>query len=339
MRRFLFALLLMAGVLFLLTHLAEVEQVAATLQRGSLAFVGLAIVMQAVWLVNVAASYRSIYRLLGVEEELWRLFFLASSANFINVVTPSGMVGGVALFVSEARQKGYSPAKAALAGVLFILFEYAGFFVVLILGLIVLVRRNDLTASEIVAAGLLFLLTITLLLLLFLGLRSAQTLGRTLAGMARAINFIVHPFIRRNYLDEQDAHHFAAEAAEGLALIRGNIRGLAWPLALSLSSKAILIIVMFLVFVAFKTPYSTGTLIGGFTIAYLFTIISPTPSGIGVVEGLLAVGLHSLNVELGAAAVITVAYRGVTFWLPLLWGIIAFRIWGRRTILPVGGEA
>jgi uncharacterized membrane protein YbhN (UPF0104 family) len=39
--------------------------------------------------------------------------------------------------------------------------------------------------------------------------------------------------------------------------------------------------------------------------------------------------LTSLNVPLASAAVITLAYRGVTFWFPLLLGFVALR-WTER---------
>ena len=97
------------------------------------------------------------------------------------------------------------------------------------------------------------------------------------------------------------------------------------PAALALSSKALLISILFLMFLAFKVPFSVGTLIAGFSIGYLFLIVSPTPAGIGVVEGALTLALNSLNVSLGAAAVLTLAYRGITFWVPLLGGMLAFR--------------
>ncbi|MCC6986088.1 MAG: flippase-like domain-containing protein, partial [Anaerolineales bacterium] len=63
----------------------------------------------------------------------------------------------------------------------------------------------------------------------------------------------------------------------------------------------------------------------GFSIAYLFLIVSPTPSGIGIVEGIMPVALTSLNVNWSQSVVITLLYRAVTFWFPLAVGAWAFR--------------
>jgi hypothetical protein len=65
--------------------------------------------------------------------------------------------------------------------------------------------------------------------------------------------------------------------------------------------------------------------VGGFSIGYLFLVVSPTPSGLGVVEGMLALALNTLRVKWEAAVLITLTYRAVTFWFPLGVGAIAFR--------------
>lgn len=338
MRKFFVALVLFFGVVFLITNFAQVEAVLETLQRGDWRYLGLALIVQGFWLVNVAASYRAIYRALGIYEPLERLFLMAAAATFINVVTPSAGVGGATLFAVQAKQHGYSPIRATLAGMLNLLFEYAAILCVAALGLVVLFRRNDLSGAEIVATGVVALLAIILGTVLFLGMQSEHALDRALTLGARAVNRVLHPFLRRDYLSESRAHEFAHDAAGGLIELREDFRKdprtLAWPFALALSNRALLLTVFFLMFMAFKTPFSPGTIIAGFAIGYLFLIVSPTPAGIGVVEGMLTVTLSSLNVPLGSAAVITLAYRAFTFWLPLVVGMVALRAL-ERTAPPV----
>jgi len=112
---------------------------------------------------------------------------------------------------------------------------------------------------------------------------------------------------------------------EGIAELRRTPTDLIYPLLLALSNKSILFLIFFLIFRAFQVPISIGTLVAGTSLAYLFRIVSPTPSGVGVVEGLLTLALRSMYVPGNDALVITLAYRGVTFWFPLLIGGIAFR--------------
>ena len=79
-------------------------------------------------------------------------------------------------------------------------------------------------------------------------------------------------------------------------------------------------------FLSFQVPFTAGTIIGGFAISYLFLIVSPTPSGIGIVEGVMPLALTSLRVPWSQAVIITLTYRGITFWAPLGIGAIALRL-------------
>ena len=44
-------------------------------------------------------------------------------------------------------------------------------------------------------------------------------------------------------------------------------------------------------FFAFDVDFTPATVVAGFSIAYLFLIVSPTPAGIGIVEGVMTVAL------------------------------------------------
>lgn len=338
MRKLIAAVALLVGIFFVSLRAPEVQEIADTLHRGKLVFLLIAAGIQAVWMINVGASYRAIYRALGLEERIEDLVLLSTAANFVNVIAPSAGVGGIAVFVTDARRKGYSGGRVTVAGVLYVLFEYAAILCVLALGLLVLVRRNNLTSAEIIASSLLVAVAVGMTALMILGARSEKALGRVLAWMARSVNRILQPLIHRPYLSESRAREFAHDAAAGLRKVRSQPYRLLTPALLALSSKALLVSVLFMTFLAFGVPYSVGTIIAGFSIGYLFLIVSPTPAGIGVVEGALTLALTSLSVSLGDAAIITLAYRGITFWLPLAMGILAFRlISNREKISPIVG--
>jgi uncharacterized protein (TIRG00374 family) len=331
MRKWIVAIALLLGVYFVIGKIAELQVIVDTLKRGDLYFIFLAFLIQLLWLVNQAASYRSIYRLLGLNEEIRNLVVMAAAANFVNVVAPSVGVGGIAIFVSQARRNSYSSARVMAAGVLFVLFEYLGFLAVLAFGLIVLIRRNNLTAAELTASAILVIAAIAVAVLVYLGMRSSRQLGHLLAWMAKQINRILRPFLHHDHLSEARARAFAMDMATGLHEARHQHQSLILPAILAVSSKVLLILVLLLMFLAFKVPFTLGVLVAGFSIGYLFLIVSPTPAGIGFVEGALTLALNSLNVPLGEAAVITAAYRGITFWVPLLEGMLAFRWLSRES--------
>lgn len=325
MQKFIVVLVLFLGVVVVMLSFGQLEQTLKTLRNGDLRYLFLAIVLQVGWFLVVGLTYRSIYKLLGMNASLLDLTLLAAAANFVNIVMPIAGVGGVAVFVHAARKKGQASGKVTLAAALFLLFDQAAFLAVLALGMIVLIRRNDLGAGEITAALIFLGIASLLATTLYLGTRSVDAMGRFLARLARLVNLVLRPFLRRDYLREERAHEFAHEMADGLTALPARPRGLLLPLFLAFFNKSLLIGILWLAFLSFNVPYSIGTVIGGFAIGYLFIIVSPTPSGIGVMEGVMALGLKSLRVNWHAAVILTLAYRALTFWLPLAVGGVAFR--------------
>lgn len=338
MRKFLFAIVFLLAGLFITLRFAEVQQVWETLTQGDLRFIGLALLLEALWITNIAASYKVIYRAMGIDERYERLILISTAANFVNVVAPSAGMGGMAVFISEAKRGGYSPGRVTAAGILAVLFDYLGFFVLLVTGLFVLFRRNNLSYVEIIASTVLFCIASFLAYLIFIGIRSADLLGKVLARLTHRMNHITRRVVHREYLSEHRARLFAQEMSSALKEIAKRPLYLSQGVLLGLSSKIILVVILALMFMAFKVPFSKGTVIAGFSIGYLFWIVSPTPAGIGFVEGGLALALSTLYVPLGAAAIITLAFRGITFWIPLLIGMIAFRILARMDELREKSE-
>jgi uncharacterized protein (TIRG00374 family) len=325
MRRVVVIIILLLAISLVIFGFSELKNVVDTLQKAHPWFLALAFLVQALWFFVLGWIFQSIYAALGLWESKRRLTLVAAASAFVSIVTPSAGLGGLALFVTDGRARGLPPGKVTLAGALYILLDQAAFLCVLAVAMVVLIRRNNLGAGEITASLILLSIACVLAFLLFLGYRSAEALGNALAWIARLVNHIVRPLIHREYLSEARAHSFAHEIAEGLSSLPERPRSLILPFVLSLANKVLLMGVLICSFLSFDVPFSAGTIIGGFAIAYLFLIVSPTPSGIGVVEGIMALALSSLRVEFSRAVIITLAYRGITFWLPLAIGALAFR--------------
>jgi uncharacterized protein (TIRG00374 family) len=325
MRKLLILIVLFLAITLIIFSFSELQDVIQTLQHANIGFVALAVLAEVAWFFVLGWMFQSLYALLGLKESIERLTLLASAGSFVGVVTPSAGVGGLAIFIADGQGRGHPSGKVTVAGALYALLDQAAFLCVLALGIVVLIRRNHLGAAEITASLILLAVAIFLAFLLYLGYRSTEALGNVLARLARIVNAVVRPFIHRQYLSEARAHEFAADISSGLAAVPSRPRSLIQAFLLSLGNKLLLMTVLVFSFLSFDVPFSAGTIVGGFAIAYLFLIVSPTPSGVGVVEGVLAVALHSLGVEFSAAVIVTLAYRGVTVWLPLAVGALAFR--------------
>ena len=330
MRKFLFVLVLFLGAAFVYLSFGELESILQTLQHGNIWFLLLAVLIQLAWFFMMGLIYQSLYHVLDMNESVTRLALLSASTTFVNIVAPTIGMSGMAFFIGHATRNGRPAGKVTIITMLGLFLDYAAFLFVLALGLIVLFRRNDLDPAELAASGVMFAIAAGFGFLLYLGSRSADALGNVLAGMARLVNRVVNPVIHRPYLSEARAHEFAHEMAEDLKSLPEKYHSLLIPLLYSLGGKALLMCVLLSVFLAFQVPVTAGTIIGGFAIAYLFLIVTPTPAGVGIVEGVMPLALSSLRVPWSEAVVITLAYRGITFWLPLAIGAVAFRVLQRE---------
>ena len=326
MRKFIFILILFLGAAFVYLSFGELESIIETLRHGNFWFILLAILIQLAWFLMMGLIYQSLYHVLDMEESVTRLSLLSASATFITIIAPTVGMSGMAFFIAHAVRGGKSVGKVTVVTMLGLFLDYSAFLVILTLGLIVLFRRNDLDPTEIAASGVMFAIAAGFGFLLYLGSRSAEALGNVLARLARLVNRVVDPFLHRAYLSEERAHEFAHEMAGDLKALPEKYQSLLVPLLYSLAGKALLMCVLLLVFMAFKVPFTAGTIIGGFAIAYLFLIITPTPAGVGIIEGVMPLALSSLRVPWSEAVVITLAYRGVTFWIPVAVGAVAFRM-------------
>lgn len=325
MKKFLVVVILFLGIAVVVLSFGELETIMLTLQKAHLRYFILAILIQVTWFFTTGRMYQSVYRLLGMDESISNLSRIAAAANFINIVAPTAGMGGVALFAAEARGRGHPTGKVTVAAALFLSLDHAAFLFILSLGLIVLFRRNDLTAGDISASLFMLGIAISYAFILYLGYRSEEKLGNLLAKLVRGINRTVKLFRKENYLSEDRAHEFAHEVSEGFSGLTEKPSSLLRPIFWGILDKVLLMLVLACAFLSFEVPFTIGTIIAGFSIAYLFLIVSPTPSGIGIVEGLMPVALSSLNVDWSQAVVITLTYRTVTFWVPFGIGAWAFR--------------
>ncbi len=325
MRKFFIALALLLGVVFIIARFSEMQGILEVLSHGKIGYIFIALLLQLVWIAVVGFTYSSIYTVLGIQARPAFMARLAAAATFVNVVAPAGGLGSVAVFISNARAHGHSAARVTVASVLFLWLEYGATLIMLTFGLGEMARRNNLHWSEITASLILLAGALGIAILLYLGMISSDLLGKVLDRAAKVVNWCLRPFIRRDYLSTERAHSFALELAEGIGALRLNPNGLLRPAFLALLNKTILVLILGVTFLAFDVRPEPGMIIAAFSIAYLFLIVSPTPAGIGIVEGVMTVSLRSLNIPIETAAVVTLAYRGVTFWFPLLVGMLTLR--------------
>ena len=325
MRKVILWVVVAMAVAFIIFSITELESIIAAVKTGNFAFLLLAVTLEIVCLINNAANYRTLFRLVGLEDTLGHIFKLSTASTFINMIAPSGGFGGMALFIDAARRRGHSSAKVMVVGILYVIYEYLSLLFVVALGFVALIRRHDLTTGEIIAASVLLLFVILFTLILYFGYHSTKPLGEFMYKAATWVNRRLRPLFHRDLIRAESAHMLAAEIAEGVEALQGKRKGLVTPFLYALANKALLMGVLTSIFLSLKVPFSSGTIVAGYSIAQLFFYIMPTPAGVGFVEGIFPVTLKALLVPFAKAVLITLIYRGITVWFSFIIGFLSFQ--------------
>jgi phosphatidylglycerol lysyltransferase len=324
-RRWLFWLLFTAFIWVVITRMSEIRNLADILVQGQWEWVLVAVLLQMVYYVVLAASYQSAFWAVEVKGRLWDLLPVTFAALFVNVVAPSGSVSGMAVWADDSARRGQSAARTMAGVLLQLIADFSAFTLILIVGMVYLFIWHDLKVYEVIGAAILLGLTIGLCGILALGLWRPGLLKRLLSWLQGVMNGLARRLKRANFLEEDWAEKNATEFTEASIAIGRYPKRLALTLGIAFIGHLIDLTSLYVLFLAFHQPVTFGVLVAGYAMGILFWIVSPTPQGIGVVEGMMALVFTSLHVPSAVATTVTLAFRGLSFWLPLLVGFIILR--------------
>jgi phosphatidylglycerol lysyltransferase len=324
-RGWLFWLLAIAFLWIVASRFTEIAKLTTTLAQGQWQWVLVAALLQVLYYLVFAAVYQSAFSAVQVSSRIRDLVYLVLASVFVNTAAPTGGASGAALFVDDATRRGQSAARATAGTLLVTVADLGTFVLVMIAGLAHLLVVHDLQTYEVVAAVALLALVGGLGSVLSLGLWAPHRLQDVLGWIQQTVNRLATRLRRPALLPEKWAEANAREFAEAAAAIAKHPGRLARILAIALAAHLVDLVSLYVLFLAFHEPVSLGVLVTGYAVGVLFWIVSITPQGIGVVEGVMALVYASLGVPAAQSTVIVLAYRGLTFWLPLLIGFVLLR--------------
>jgi len=325
-RQWVWRFLFVAFIWLVVTQFAEIEKLVLTAMDGQVGWLALAIIFQFVYYSLYSNVFRLAMRMLGVNLP-WRIMLPSTFASmFVNVVAPLGGASGVAIFMDQAIRRKQSPARTAAAAMLALISDFTAFSLILITGLTYLFYYKDLKVYEVIAAALLLLLTIGMTLILLLGLWQPDLLRRLLEWTHRFVQLLFGRFKRSSPLmPDWVEKTFDDFVGIGLA-IRSKPKNLLKLFLVSFTAYTMDLISLWMIFLAFGQNVHFGVLVAGFSMGILFWVITITPQGIGLVEGMMALVYTSLGFPANVATVIALTFRGLTFWLPFFLGFIFLQV-------------
>ncbi len=325
-----YLLLAAAFVYAMYQYRDQLADIATVIQQGVWYFVVATVFVLAVAMYNQAMLYTSIYRLLAIPSGRHELLPVYLVRRFVTVAAPSGGFSGWVPFIQFARQRDIAVGKVFAANLVYTILWYSTFFIFLFIGLITLFLAHDLQWFEVSAALIMLITDVIMIVGLVLAWVAPATLEKVLRWLAKTMTRVFGWFRREPPIKERQFIRFATDLDSAVDQMRlAGMRRLLTPVAHALLNEGLHIIMFLLVGLAFGVRLNFGVLVAAYSVSVLFFVVSPTPGGIGFVEGTLILVLTALGVRAHNATVITLAYRGISFWLPFVLGFAALR-WFRQ---------
>lgn len=324
-RRWIFWILVIIFIWVVISRYSEIKKLADTLLTGQWQWVIAAILCCFVYYLAYTALYWSALQTVGVKSRLVELLPIMFSSIFMNVAVPIGGASGMSLFVDDAGRRGQSAARAAIGTLLVMVADFSAFLIVLVTGMVYLITHHSLKYYESIVAVVLLLVIGTMTGFLLLGLWRPEWLQKILTWVQKFANRIARLIRRPDFLDDAWVEKNRAEFTEASIAIAAQPGLLIRTMAIAFAAHMVNLTTLFFLFMAFHEKVHFGVLVAGYAMGILFWIISITPQGIGVVEGMMTLVFASLGVPIERATVIALSFRGLTFWLPLAIGFILLR--------------
>jgi uncharacterized protein (TIRG00374 family) len=325
LRRWLFWLAVIGFIWFLASRLGDLKQLAGVLAAGHWLWILAAAASQIGYFVLFAWMFQAAFSAVGVQTRVHELVPVVLGAVFVNTLAPSGGTAGMALYADNAVRRGQSGTRATAGALLATVVDFFAFAAVLLAGMAHLFAHNQLNTAELAAAALLTLVSAVQVAVLILALGHPKSLLRALRWVQRAAERLFRAFHHVSPLHVDWAEATTDQLADAARIFRTHPLRIAKSFTIGIASNAISISTLYFLFLAFGQPPSMGVLVSGYAMAILFLNVSPVPQGIGVVEGFMTLVFTSLGVPAASALAVTLAFRGMSLWVPIVLGFLLLR--------------
>lgn len=295
----------------------EIRRAFQTLSDGAAGLVLVAIALECLWVFTLAQVYRSSLIGLGGSATMSGALRVSMGAFTLSRVLPGGGAVGALFAAREFIRAGNRAEVTLIALVSAGWVSLTALTLLLLTGVGVGVVAGSLTANYLILPAAVLGVLAATGLLATLAARRLSWRGRVARGLERVFRGWGAGMSRVDI--ESALYDRGRRGVGGLARVFG------WS-AISWALDAAALAVMF---AAFGHPLGVGVLTVGYGVANLIQALPEvTPGWLGVIEGSLSLTYAGLGVPAGVAVVVILAYRSISFWMPVAaglphaWGII-----------------
>jgi len=309
------------AVAFAAANRSQVPLVARVLRQANPRFVGLALAICALGLLNQAALHHATQRAVGLRPRFMKSLQAATAALFLNLVVKSGGMAGATAFV-RADPGGHRRGRVVVAYLLATLLGQLTFAVVLAASLVLIWEDGRLTSVD-MAASLVFAgIMAGVLAALVAGLHSREALRRVhslprrIALRARTILGPPNAASPRGGAD----HSGADDLYDAVQVLARRPARATSAVAHAFGVEALGTASLWSVLRALGAQPGWTLALVAYAVSVLFAIVGFLPGGLGFVEAGLGAVLVSYGITGPVAVAAVVLYRLFELWIPVAVG-------------------
>lgn len=228
------------------------------------------------------------------------------AAAFANKLLPSG-VGGLGLNVAYLHKNNYTPTEATTVTAVNSLAAFVSFSLLFISALAFGGLSNSTIKMPEIPLWAVGLVLAALVIIAIVLIKNASIRAKIKHTLTQAVDTV------KAYKD----HPFRLVGAVAMA----TLVTFAYLLALYASARSL------------GVSIGIAEIFFVYVLGALATAAVPTPGGLGAAEAALYAGFVSYGVEPGLALSAVLAYRFITYWLPILPGYLSFQFLQRKKML------
>jgi len=323
-RRWLLIAVILVGGTILATRFVDLRLLLRTLLRGQWQWLALATILHLGYFVLYAYLYQVGFALVGVRSRTDELLPLVFASYFVNAVAPTG-IATAALFVDDAAQRGESGARTAVGMLVVLVADLLTLLPFLAAGLVYLALQDELHPYYVLGAAGIAVFALGMSAALPLARHDPALLRRLLDWTRAAAAAVARRLRRRPPLDEAWVERNLTDLRLASAAIVAHPGRLTWTMAVAFAVHVANLAGLWALFPAYDQPVGFWVLIAGFAMGIIFWVVAIIPQGIGVVEGIMAFVYASLGIPPVKALAISLAFRGLNLWLPVMAGLYFLR--------------
>jgi uncharacterized protein (TIRG00374 family) len=307
--------------LFLIVpRLAGQKKALAYLQDATVAWLIVSVAVECVSLLFYSFLFRRLLRLLH-----WPVTLpLALRINLAGLAAAhlfsAGGVGGAAVTYRVLQKRGMPHSLVLIAVIFQNAFAYLLLFALFAVGLVVLILRGQGGDGATVIAAVFVALFLVGAAYGFWLLSHPSSLRRR----AHQLVGWLERRIKRLHVDPAMLEEYLDGVVDGWRRLRREGWGHLRTIGLAAGYWGFDIACLLLVMLAFHVGIAPDKVVIAYAVANVVGTFSPTPGGLGAVEGVMIALLVGFGMPSAAAVAVVLVYRLINFWLPIPAGLATY---------------